>query len=112
MLSAETLKPLLYVKSAHMTFGTCVCFSPDEGYVLSASSDASAVLTRIPRPSGGGGALTTLLLLLALLFALLAVAAGLMVHLARTQPEQLRELLEPVPPRLRDLLVHLASLPP
>eukprot|EP00887_Chlorella_sp_A99_P000209 scaffold13.g209.t1 len=111
VLSSETLTPIKYVPAAHMTFATCVCFSPDETHVLSGSSDASAVLTRVARATGGGGgALTALLVLLALLAAALAMAVGLLLHLAQSQPAELARLLEALPPGLRGLLLDAPTL--
>ena len=84
-----------------MTFATSVAFSPDEQFIISGSSDASAVLTRVGRAPGGGGAAGLLAALLALLVALAAVLAGLLHHLAQTRPDDVRELLAPVAPALR-----------
>lgn len=69
-----------HVRNAHMTFATCVAFSPNERSIISGASDASAVLTQLP--GNTGGALAWLLVLLALLVALLAVALGAYLHLA------------------------------
>lgn len=87
-----------------MTFATSVVFSPDEQFIISGSSDASAVLTRIARPpSGGGGTLGLLLLLLALAVALAALLLGLLLQYAAAQPEEARALVTPLAPALQRL---------
>ena len=101
VLDAETLRVIKRVQGAHMTFATSVAFSPDEQSIISGSSDASAVLTRIARPPGSGGGGTLLLMLLALLVALAAALVGLLHHFAEARPEELRQLLAPLAPALR-----------
>jgi hypothetical protein len=111
-MDCETLKVIKHVKAAHMTFATSVAFSPDEQFIISGSSDASAVLTRIARPPGVGAGLAGLLVgLLAVVVALLAVLAGVLHHLARTRPDDVRELLAPLAPLLRHA-VEAQWLPP
>lgn len=103
-IDAETLRVLKHVRGAHMTFATSVVFSPDEQFIISGSSDASAVLTRIARPpSGGGGTLGLLLLLLALAVALAALLLGLLLQYAAAQPEEARALVAPLAPALQRL---------
>jgi hypothetical protein len=113
VLDCETLAVVKRVRGAHMTFATSVAFSPDEQFVISGSSDASAVLTRLGRTpgggSGGGGLLVAVLL--AVLLALLAVLAGLLRHLAATRPEDVREVLAPLAPALRQV-AETPWLPP
>lgn len=101
VIDADSLRVLKHVKGAHMTFATSVAFSPDEQYIISGSSDASAVLTRIgPSPSAAGGTASLLLMLLAALVAMLAVLAGLLLHFAQSRPDELRQLLAPLAPSL------------
>ncbi|KAL4852880.1 SEC12-like protein 2 [Chlorella vulgaris] len=112
VMDCETLKVIKHVKAAHMTFATSVAFSPDEQFIISGSSDASAVLTRIARPPGAGAGIAGLLVgLLAVVVALLAVLAGVLHHLARTRPDDVRELLAPLAPLLRHA-VEAQWLPP
>ncbi|KAL4422678.1 hypothetical protein ABPG75_008875 [Micractinium tetrahymenae] len=112
VIDAETLQVLKHVRAAHMTFATSVAFSPDEQFVISGSSDASAVLTRIARPPrAGGGALGLLLLLLALVAVLAALLLGLLLQYAAARPEEARELVAPLAPALQ-WLAAAEWLPP
>lgn len=112
MLDADSLRVVRRLTGAHMTFATSVAFSPDEEYILSGSSDASAVLTRVgwTPGGGGGGVLGVLLALLAIAVALLAMAAGIVQHMAAARPDALRALLEPAAPALQ-LLADNGLLP-
>jgi hypothetical protein len=106
VVDTDSLRVVKRVRGAHMTFATSVAFSPDELFIISGSSDASAVLTRIGRPLAAGGGAGLLALLLAAVALLLAALAGLLRHAAATRPEELRQLLAPAAP----VLQHAASL--
>lgn len=101
VIDSATLQTVKYAKGVHMTFATSVAFSPDEQYIISGSSDASAVLTRIARPPGAGATLGMMCLLCALLVALAALLLGLLLHYAQAQPEEARAMLAPLAPALR-----------
>lgn len=74
VVSCRRLRRVLNNRGAHMTFATAITFSPDEACVLSISADASAVITRVPRPGAGN-----MLYLLALLGVLLALLVHFLV---------------------------------
>lgn len=75
VFSADTLRPVVSDKKAHMVFATAAAVAADGTAVVTTSADASARVTPLPLPrtsgSGWGTLLVLLLLLAAVVFAVL-----------------------------------------
>ncbi len=112
-MSTQTLKPIKYIKAAHMVYGTAVTFAPDASCLLSVSSDASAVAVPLRRGrddgsrsgGGGGGSTGLLMLLLAVLVALVAVLLGMARYAAQEGMLHPSHLPSWVPPDLISTVV-------
>lgn len=101
VVSTRGLRPLKYVRGAHMVYGTALTFSPDSCALLSVSSDASAVVVPLrraaPAAAGGGlhsaagegrgagrgGGAGVMMVLVSVLVAAVAVLLGLARYMAQ-----------------------------
>lgn len=101
MISSETLRPIKFVKGAHMTFATAVVFTPDDRSIISVSADASATLSAVPPRQNS----SSIWLMVAIITTLLLLLMHAMRDYSERHPDVMLQYIQIVPSWLRDVLL-------